>query len=207
MSNHLLQIDISKSKQANKKDLFQIRFKNSDTIQLNFPKLFIQSEYIQGKYKYPEALDMIQDEFDNIENKMNISEESIKSFIQLIDDDQVKIPIERYKDIYTLSEYFCLHDFTATLDSISNVFLLNDIDFTIQILADSETEKNGFETKLLSKIENFLKERINECIENAKFRELPLPTICRIVEQSQQIIDHNLLLDFIFESAETRFID
>ena len=72
MSKHLLQIDVAKSKQANKKDLIQIKFKNSDALQLNFPKLFIQSEYIQNKYKYPEAIDMIQDEFDDIEISTNL---------------------------------------------------------------------------------------------------------------------------------------
>lgn len=92
------------------------------------------------------------------------------------------------------------------LDVISREELFNDLDFTIQILINSEAEKNGFETKFISQIEKFLQERINECMKSGKFGELPIPTIYRILDESKEKFDHNMLVDFIFESIETRFI-
>lgn len=105
-----------------------------------------------------------------------------------------------------LSEFFCIPKFTSVLNEIGRKELLKDLNFTIQILVDSIKTNNSLEMKLASQIENFLIERINECIENAKFSELPVPTICRILDQSKGKFDHNLLVDFILESVETRFV-
>ena len=55
---------------------------------------------------------------------------------------------------------------------------------------------DSLETKLVSKIENFLRVRINECIKNAKFCELPVSTICRIVDQCKEEVYLTLLIVF-----------
>ena len=136
MSKHLLQIDASKSKDNNDDDLINIRFQNSEVIQANFPKLFIQSKYLRDKYIYFEGLNSIQNELDDLENKMNISTESIKYFIELVENEKVEIPIERYKDVYTLCEYFCIPKLIHALDKISRDELFHDVNFTIQILID-----------------------------------------------------------------------
>ena len=45
-----------------------------------------------------------------------------------------------------------------------------------------------------------------EDIQEKKFWELQISTIYWILNKSQERIDHNLLIDFIIESSETRFI-
>ena len=90
----------------------------------------------------------------------------------------------------------------------------NDLNFCIQILLDSEDKeedkKKEEEREISSKIENIIKTRLNECMKNAKFKEVPIPTIYRIIESSitseVERIDVNELLNFIIESASTRFI-
>ena len=178
MSKSHLQIDFSKSKRD--KDLIEIKFQNDDSVQVNFSKLVCHSKYIRDKYNYSEALNSFQQEIDEIEQNMKIKEESIKFFIQLIQEEKITFPIEHYKDIYTLSEYFCVPTITTELDNIRGEELFNDLDFTIQILQDYEAANDRIETKLLTKIENFLKVRINECMKNRKFNELPISTIYRL---------------------------
>ena len=206
MSKQLLRIDASSLKNKKDEDLTKIKFKNADDLQIDFSTFYIKSKYLLDKYKYFEALESIQSEIDEIKQKFDMNDESIKCFIKLIEGEDVDLPIEHYKDIYRLSEYFCIPQITSILDKISRDELFNDLNFTIQFLLDSETEKNRLETKLSSKIENFLKERINECIKNAKFGELNVPTICRIIDQSKEKVDQSLLVDFILESIDTRFI-
>ena len=69
-----------------------------------------------------------------------------------------------------------------------------------------QRHKKWLETKLTRKIERFLKEYIDECFKNEKFKELQILTICRILDQSKGKFDHYLLFDFIVESAKTHFI-
>ena len=113
----------------------------------------------------------------------------------------VSFPIDYNKNFYALSEYFVIPKITKELDNIRQRELFKDVNFTIQILLNSETSNNCYETRLTMKIENFLSENINVCIENSKFKELPIPTIARILDQSKENVNHNLLLDFILESA------
>ena len=179
MSQKLLQVDISKSKRED--GFVQIRFKNEDVIQVNFSKLVDQSKYIRDKYKYSEALSSVQYEIEEIEEKMDINDESVKIFMQLIQDEKVDLPIEHYKGVYTLSEYFYVPTITAELDNISRKELFKDLKFTIQFLHDYEASNNNIETKFAAKIEEFLRERINECIKNNKFGELEVSTVFRII--------------------------
>lgn len=50
---------------------------------------------------------------------------------------------------------------------------LSDLNFSIQILLDCKEA----EIELVSKIENFITTRLNECMKNEKFKEIPTPTI------------------------------
>lgn len=206
MSEPLIQINISNSNYNMDEDLVEIRFRDENVIQINFVKLFAQSKYFRDKYKYSEAINYIQEEIEKIEEDLHISNEIIKFFFQLIQEEEVNIPLKHYNDFYKLSEYFCTQKITTKLDNISQKEILNDLNFTIQILLDSDTAKSSLETKLSSKIENFLVERVNDCFNNLKFNKLPMSTICRIFDKSKEIVSHDLLVDFILKSATTRFI-
>ena len=204
MIEDLLEIDISKSKRD--EDLIKVRLGNDEVVQINFSKLYLQSKYLQSKYKYSEGIDLIQQEIQDIEEKKNMNTTSIKLFLTIIEEEKVQFLNEHYKNIYTLSEYFCTPTITTELDKISSEKLFQDLNFTIQIVLDYGRVNNGYESKLLIRIENFLRTRINECLSNAKFKKLPTSTIFRILYETKEQIDQNLLLEFILESATTRFI-
>ena len=116
-----LHIDVSKAKVQREEDLIEIPFQDEEVFQVNFYKLIHQSKYIRDKYKYSEAINLIQCEIKEIIRKYNIKEESIKFFIQLIQEEKITLPIEHYKDIYTLSEYFCV----PTITTATNLSLFN----------------------------------------------------------------------------------
>lgn len=207
MSKRVLQIDVSNSEyETDDEDLIKIILENEDIIEINFSTLIHESKHIRNKYKYPEALDTIQNEFDEIQKRYKISSECIKLFIQLIQQEKVSIPINHYKDFYILSEYFCIPRFTREFDKIIRNELFDDLDFMIQILLDLKTSENNNETKLTNKIVNILTNRVNECIENQKFNELPVSIIYQIIDESnKEDVNLNSLVDFILMSADNRF--
>ena len=207
MSQHFLQIDVSNSKcKESENEMIKISIKNEDVLQVNFANFFIQSKYIRDKYQYSEALLLISTEFEKMRSEFNVSYESIKYFIQLVQQEKVNIPIEQFKNLYILSEYFNIPKFTNELEKIYMSKLNQDLSFNIQILIDMKTMNNKLGTKLTIKAENFLSDRINECFENRKFSELSAPTIYRIVNGSkEENINYNLLVDFIINSIDTRF--
>lgn len=137
---------------------------------------------------------------------MKINDKSIQQFLKIIEEEKLQFGLEHFKDIYTLSEYFCATAIATELDKISCEKLFQDLNFSIQVLLDYGQIKNGYESKLLIRIENFLRTRINECLSNAKFKEVPNSTIFRILDESNERIDSNLLLEFILETASTHFI-
>ena len=61
--------------------------------------------------------------------------------------------------------------------------IITDLNFSIQMLHDSETTDNEYETDIMNKLENFLITHINECILNAKFGDLQISTNYRILNK------------------------
>ena len=59
MSN-LITIDVSKSKYTSEDDLIKITLKDGNNIEVNFSKLVSLSKYFRDKYKFSEAVELIQ---------------------------------------------------------------------------------------------------------------------------------------------------
>ena len=207
MNNHLLQIDISQSKYKTDDDIIKIVIRNDEVLQINFSKLILHSKSIRDKYKYSEAVKLLPAEINYLKREMYISDESLKYFVHLIQDEKVNLPIENYKDIYALSAYFHFQSLMDELDRISHDELFKDITFSSQVLLDYQPAPKSCEKTVIRRIEEFLSTRINECFINAKFKELPVCTISRIFEMCRkESVSQELLIDFIFESPTTRFI-
>ena len=187
-------------------DLIKIKLKNDDIIEIKYSKLVNQSKYIRDKYKYSEAIYSIQTEIEYIVNQMKINDNSIKFFIQFIHEEKVAIPIEYYRDIYILSEYFNTSILTKELNKISNNELFSDLNFTLQMLIDFNSNPKEIESKFGSDIEKFLAIHINECFQNPKLNEIPITVIYRILQLSEKTsIDSNLLIDFILNAIDFNF--
>lgn len=201
MIKRFLQIDGSKSHyEPDDEDLIKIKIGNENIHQFNFLNF-------SDKYSYTEALIAIHNKIYEIEDTVQIKEESIKLFLQFIRDEKVSLPIEHFRDVYILSEYFKITKLTLELNNISQKELFKDLTLIIQVLFDLNSFKGKFETSLTNKIESFLSSQINECFKNPNFSRLPVSTIYRILNiTNKETIDFNLLVDFITNSLDYLFI-
>lgn len=78
MNSNILEVDLSRSENDDK---IKIEIGVSESVDVNFPKFFLQSKMIQEKYKYSEAIENLQNEIYDIKNKNKISNENLKAFI------------------------------------------------------------------------------------------------------------------------------
>ena len=158
--------------------------RNEDLVEVRYSKLVRESKYVRDQYKYSEAKNCIQQEILKLEEEYGISDESIKSFIELVEEEKVEIRHEIFKDIYTLCRYFKSNKYIKILDNIFKEELFSDLEFSVEILRSSTLAKSDDETELTAKIENYLSLHINECIKEERFGELPISTIFRIIQKS-----------------------
>lgn len=121
MSKNYLEINLSESnKESDDEDLMKIQLRSEDTVQFNFSRFFFRSKYLFDKYS--EMMKSIEREIVEVENKYNIKEEIIKEFIEMTTKSKFYIPIEHYKDFYTLSKHFCIPKLTTLLDNSACTF-------------------------------------------------------------------------------------
>ena len=132
---------------------------------------------------------MMQKEIDKFSRENKIETGSLINFFQFILSEKVSIPIAQFPDFYILSEHFDILRFIIELDKISQLKLFTDLNFTIQVFQNFETTNKNQETKMTSKIENFLSTHINESLTNRKFHELPMTIISRIIEKSDDEVN------------------
>lgn len=132
---------------------------------------------------------------------MQIDNESFKLFFLLIQNGNVDISIERLDDFYELSKRF------EILKLIESNIRINNLDYAIPKLGRLNSNENEDDCNLKIKIETILSERKNDCIKNPNFGKLHPSIIHNILTRDNNVkIDDNLLLDFIFESVDTRYI-
>lgn len=131
----------------------------------------------------------MQKEIDKFSRENKIETGSLINFFQFILSEKVSIPIAQFPDFYILSEHFDIPRFIIELDKISQLKLFTDLNLTIQVFQNFETTNKNQETKMTSKIENFLSTHINESLTNRKFHELPMTIISRIIEKSDDEVN------------------
>lgn len=192
MSEHLLQIDATNfrfdSEEDDDEDLIKFRLRNEEQVEVHYLKPVSESKYFC-------------DQFRSIKLYSTRSDKSIKSFIQLFEEEKVNIRYEIYRDIYTLCKYFKSNKYKI-LDNIFKKELFSDLEFSIRILRTSRFAQSDNETELTAKIENYLSHHVNECIKKEKFGELPISTISRIIEKNGiEKVDMASLVDFISNYA------
>ena len=169
MNKNYLEIDLSRSNKENDgEDSMKIQLKSGNTVQFNFSRFFFCSKYLLDKYS--EMMKSIEREIVEVENKYNMKEEIIEEFIEIITKDKVFIPIEHYKDIYTLSKHFCIQKLTTLLDNIMENLNDNDLNFCIQILLDEQEqeEETGISSKMMKNLND---NDLNFCFQILKIKK------------------------------------
>ena len=158
-------------------------------------QFFKYSHYAQEKYFSNSIINEISEEIQNIDKKYHFSKKSLETFIRLIEDEETIICNEDYFDLYKLSEIFQIHPLQKILQKYAKNNS-NEIDFIINLIKHKETTNDElfYTDTILVNGEEILQDKIEECLLNKQFKELPISIIYRIIEKSKLGLNSSNLL-------------
>lgn len=189
-------------------DLITLKLHTS-TIRVKYWQLCKYSRYIQSKYLKSDVQECLSKEICRFEKENNINEENVIIFFKIFNDEKITITTDRYRDFYKISEFLQVNSFQKRLKKFENRHL-NDVDFIItkiieemQTLEDQLSSESEFELQMEKQLIN----KIDECLKNKKFSQIPAPLIYRILEKSDKNqYSSDSLLDFIVGSIDKLFV-
>lgn len=181
----------------------------SITIQISFIQLYKYSQLFRDKYLTEESRESLSEEILQFQNQFDIKEENIILFFKLIQDENVSIINDNYRDLRKLSDYFKVQKLRKFLDKYSKNYL-TDLDSIIIQILNSPLLKDptmGYNDTVNAELEDKLCDKINDCFQNSFFAKLPISIIYRILSKSEiENISSDLLFDFINASVEERYV-
>lgn len=139
-----------------------------------------------------------------MQQNYNINEHSDLTYVQCI-------------DLLKLSKFLEVRKLTAKINQYIKTHN-NQVDFIIQMLQYETTiqkDNDNSKIEISDEIEHFLSSRIDECLSNEKFKDLPIQILYRVIEKSSTTstsINSNKLFDIIIKSISKfcvlfRFLD
>lgn len=189
-------------------DLVTIKLE-SKVIQISFSQLCKYSQLIREEYVISDARDRLSQELLRFQQENLIDINNIIIFFDLFKEEDVIITNDRYKDFYKLSNFFQIKKLIKQL-KIYFISHISDIDFIIlrfkeEIKQQNNLDKVDFEYKL--QFEQFMINKINDCLQNENFQKIPVSFIYKIIEKCEEKeISSDLLFDFIKKSPENHFV-
>lgn len=187
-------------------DIVEIRLL-STTIRISFIRLYKYSPLFREKYLAKESRSDLSQKIIQYLNQFNISETNAILFFKLIQNENINITNDNYRDLYKLSDYFQVKKLKKFLNKYSKSYLsdINMIIFQILEKNSVNNEQNSFVDSFNNEMEQKLSSRINECLQNKFFEKLQISMIDRILSKSDKnILSSDLLLDFITKDIEER---
>lgn len=136
-----------------------------------------------------------------IQNKYGVKEESIKNFLEILQDEKGNITFDQYADLVKLSNIFEVKSLQILLKNFAQENSHN-IDFIISMILGQDIESH----EIMIEMEEILTKNITECLKNEKFSQLKTPVLYRIIEKSDHSqLQNDLLYEFIKKSIDDRF--
>ncbi|KAK8875610.1 hypothetical protein M9Y10_005779 [Tritrichomonas musculus] len=143
----------------------------SITIQISFIQLYKYSQLFRDKYLTEESRESLSEEILQFQNQFDIKEENIILFFKLIQDENVSIINDNYRDLRKLSDYFKVQKLRKFLDKYSKNYL-TDLDSIIIQILNSPLLKDptmGYNDTVNAELEDKLCDKINDCFQNSFF--------------------------------------
>lgn len=194
-------------------DSFSFRF-YSKIINLNYSNLIKYSKIIRETYLFSDVFNRLPQEIQKIQEDFQLSVENIFIFFQLSQQNYSikgnnKFMYKQCVDLLKMSKYFEVRKLTKEINDY--IKKQNDnVDFIILMIQhEIETDKKGDkqEYKINLDIEKMLTRKINECLTNEKFSELPISIIYRIVELgTKNGMENDKLFNFIKKSFQKFYV-
>ena len=182
---------------------FEIKTK---TIYIPYLNLFQYSRIVQEELKRNHIFEHLSSLLKDTQEKMNIDDDSIITFLQLLNNEEVDMKEYEFFNLMKLTNIFKID----SLGKILNNYLRNtkSVDFILSLKIAQEQNENSYLTdQILVDIESCLKDNINECLENDKINFLSVSSVYRMIEKSDlEKISSELLYRYIINSIEKRYL-
>lgn len=178
---------------------------DSELIKLYYSQLTKYSKHIRDSYLFEDVINRFPQKIQKLEEEFQLLPESINYFFQLLLQnydipDQLSLTYINCIDLLKISKFLEVRKLSFKINEYINSHNI-DVDFIIQMIQyelkiQKETDCSMIEIN--KNIEQVLTKKINECLSNEKFNELPIQIIFRIVSKSS--INSNKLYDIIMRS-------
>ena len=190
-----------------KDDLFKFQL-NSAEIDLYYSQLTKYSKLIREEYNFLNIKDLLPQKIHNLQEECQILPESVNFFFQLLQQnynikEDITLTYIQCNDLLNISNSLQVRKLSSKIHQYIQSRQI-DADFVIQMLqynikTQAKSEKDKIE--ISNEIEKTLTDKINECLSNEKFKELPIEILYRILEKSSpEVINSNKLYDLIVKS-------
>lgn len=183
---------------------FQIQ---SEIIIIYYSQFSKYSKHIRDNYLFSDVVNRFPRELLSFQQQNKIDLENIISFFQYLQqnfniDENLTITYKQCLDLLKISKYLEVKKLTKKLQKYIQNHIKNDADFVIQMIhLEVENDTYDQEFHIHDEIENLMATKIESCLQNDEFADLPIPMIYRVIEKgSQNGVFDDILYDFIIKS-------
>lgn len=175
----------------------------SKEIGLYYTHLSKYSRLIRKEYLYSDIKTRLPQELHYLQEQFHIDTANIFYFFKLLQQNYVigeKLSFKQYTDLFKISEFLQAKKIIKKLTDYFDIQKV-DIDFLIQIILneiENSKDKENYQFQISKQMEEVLSEKVNECLQNSQFSQLPLHCLHRIVREcDMKKLSMDLLYDFI----------
>lgn len=187
-------------------EFIQIKLKTGN-VSVKTSQLCKYSQLAQDNMSVFNRTYILSDLIEKFQNEHHVNDLNFKIFIKIINDEQIQIDKNNFNDLDTLNQFFKADIVANTLKD----FLFkhsSDIDLIIDLLNEHQKllDENAIENDdICCFIEKCLTNNIEKCLKNENFNKLPISSLYRIIQNSNNHIS-DILIDFINKSIQDRYI-
>ncbi|KAK8835249.1 hypothetical protein M9Y10_039807 [Tritrichomonas musculus] len=189
-------------------DQVEIKF-TSQNIKIHFYQLCKYSLLIEKEYQRFDIEGRLSHNIKEFQKNYNIQETSLITFFNILKEGKVQIMSNQFRDLFKLSELFKVKFLQSFLERYSKEHF-NDIDYIVNMILSSvsETQNDNLQCDEFSNdMERQLSSKIEKCLQNENFGDLPISVIYRVIKRSdQKRISSNDLYKFIAKSIDRRYL-
>ena len=181
---------------------------DSKEINLYYSQLTKYSKHIREKYLFSDVNNHFSQDIHQFQEKFQLLPENVDIFFQLLQqnydiNEDLFFTYTQCIDLLKISKFLEVRKLTFKILQYIKSHNI-DVDFIIQMLEyDIKMRKGGGDQviEISDDIEITLSSKINECLSNDKFKELPIQIIYRVVQKSSpDEINSNKLFDIVMKS-------
>ena len=188
-------------------DLIEFQL-DSKIINFYYSKLTKYSKRIREKYLFSDASNRFPQELKKFQEDFNLSISSVFCFYQVLQqnfdiNENSNLKYNQCADILKISKEFEIRKLMKQINGYIKS-RSNEVDFLIDMIQHEnqiQQANHKPEIEIKPDIEEVLRNKLDECLSNDKFAELPIATIYRIIEKcTKKIMISDKLFDFITKS-------